>query len=135
MIGHCHRTSIVDNIQVILLWLCLKNIVVIFDLLRWKHFDICDVDVSLMMIWCFLDIVIFLLAIFEMLLDVKLWNSSFLQIFFRRWSCWINAMFRFVFFDDYFCKFVNLKLNFVQSVIFLNFECCRAYVLLSLKPC
>ena len=82
------------------------------------HFD---VDVSLMMIWCFLDIVIFLLAIFEMLLDVKLLNSLFPLIFFLRWSSRINAMLRIVFFGEYFCKVANLKLNFVESVICFEF--------------
>ena len=109
--------------------------VMISDLLRWKHFDICDVDVSLMMIWCFLDIVMFLLAIFEMLLDVKVSNSLFPLIFFLRWSSRINAMLRVVFFDEYFCKVANLKLNFVESVICFEFECCWAYVHFSLKPC
>ena len=43
--------------------------------------------------------------------------------------------FRFVFFDEYCCKVVNLKLNFVESVICDEVWMCRAYVHFSLKPC
>ncbi len=122
MIGHCCRTSIVDKLGFcLLLELCLKNIVVTFDLLLMKTFwhlwCWCVVIDDMMFSWyCYFPFSDFRNVVWCLIVEFL-----FSLIFFLHWFSRINAMLRVVFFDEYFCKVANLKLNFVESVICFEF--------------